>query len=346
MPLTRFVAWLTNLLRPPAADPVVPPAPGFARRPKQSAPTDSARELVLAGQAPEDFSTGRLDLSGVTDAFTLPPRLQCFELLLANSSVEILPPGIRVEHRLDLTGCKRLLALPEGLRTGTLILRDCTALTALPARLEVHFLDLTGCHALASWPESARVSLGRVSARNCRALRGVPTSLGPISSLDLSGCELVETLPENVTVTSWVDLHATRIRRLPDSMRGVRLRWKGVLVPEKVIFAPETMTAAEILAEPNAEVRRVMLDRFGLERFLAGCNSTVRDEDQDPGGQRQLIAVDLPGDEALVCVIILCPSTGRRYMVRVPPATQTCHEAIAWTAGFDNPADYAPVQET
>ena len=56
--------------------------------------------------------------------------------------------------------------------------------------------------------------------------------------------------------------------------------------------------------------------------------------------------VDLPGDEPLVCVVVLCPSTGRRYMIRVPPATKTCREAIAWTAGFDRAEDYAPLKET
>lgn len=358
MPLLKFVASLIERLRGKRAAPHQPTAAVVAsavdrarerereRVAAKSRRKNAPRELVLSGRAPDDLKVEKLDLSAVDQKFTLPPALECFELTLAKSSVDTLLSGVKIAHRLDLTGCKQLTNLPAGLKTGTLSLKDCTGLTALPEDLNVHFLDLDGCRALETWPESAVVSLGRVTARNCVSLRRLPASLGPISSLDLSGCTQVDSLPEGLRVTSWVDLHGTGVSRLPESMKGVRLRWKGVMVPEKVIFAPETMTAAEILAEPNAEVRRVMLDRFGLERLLAETKGTVRDEDKDAGGTRQLVAVDLPGDEPLVCVVVLCPSTSRRYMIRVPPATKTCREAVAWTAGFDRAEDYAPLQET
>jgi hypothetical protein len=41
-----------------------------------------------------------------------------------------------------------------------------------------------------------------------------------------------------------------------------------------------------------------------------------------------------------------CPSTGRQYIIRVPPTTPTCRHAAAWIAGFDNPDDYQPLIET
>jgi hypothetical protein len=44
--------------------------------------------------------------------------------------------------------------------------------------------------------------------------------------------------------------------------------WHGIRVPRQVIEAPETLTAAQIKAEPNAEIRRVMLTRFGEDRFV------------------------------------------------------------------------------
>jgi len=72
----------------------------------------------------------------------------------------------------------------------------------------------------------------------------------------------------------------------------------------------------------------------------------VLDSDRDRGGERKLLRVPLVNDEPIVVVSIHCPSTGRQYLVRVPPATLTCHQAVAWTAGFDNPDDYAPVEET
>jgi hypothetical protein len=42
----------------------------------------------------------------------------------------------------------------------------------------------------------------------------------------------------------------------------------GVQVPASVIEHPESITAARVLAETNAEVRRVMLERMGYERFI------------------------------------------------------------------------------
>jgi hypothetical protein len=47
-----------------------------------------------------------------------------------------------------------------------------------------------------------------------------------------------------------------------------------------------------------------------------------------------------------VCVSVLCPSTGRQYIIRVPPEMTSCHQAVAWVAGFDDPALYRPLAET
>ena len=70
------------------------------------------------------------------------------------------------------------------------------------------------------------------------------------------------------------------------------------------------------------------------------------DKDSDAGGVRRLLRVEFAGDEPLVCLNVFCPSTGRQYMLRVPPQMRHCHAAAAWIAGFDNPDEYQPVQET
>ena len=66
----------------------------------------------------------------------------------------------------------------------------------------------------------------------------------------------------------------------------------------------------------------------------------------DRGGPRRLVRVELKNDEALVCVSVICPSTDRRYVIRVPPTMTTCHQAVAWVAGFDDPDEYQPLAET
>ena len=120
----------------------------------------------------------------------------------------------------------------------------------------------------------------------------------------------------------------------------------GTRVPEWIVMRPERITVKAILAEQNAEVRRVMLDRMGLERFFsdAGAEPLQRDECGD------LYRVDMADDEPLVFVRVLNSTpepdgTRNQYILRVPPSMNTARNAVAWTFGLagDN---YAPEVET
>jgi hypothetical protein len=161
----------------------------------------------------------------------------------------------------------------------------------------------------------------------------------------LVGCEKLKKLPDNLKADGWLDIDSNDLVR---PHHQVRLRWRGVLVPQKVVLSPELLTTAEILNEPNAEVRRVMVERYGRDRFLRET-TTVLDEDRDAGGVRQLLSIPVLESDAepiMVCVSLTCPSTGRNYLLRVPPTMRTCRQAVAWSAGFDDPADYRPLMET
>ncbi|HLK60116.1 MAG TPA: hypothetical protein VKU00_26380, partial [Chthonomonadaceae bacterium] len=153
-------------------------------------------------------------------------------------------------------------------------------------------------------------------------------------------------LPQGLQVTSWLDLANTGIRALPDSLAGVQLRWRDVLVDERVVLRPETITKEDVLGAPNAELRRVLMERMGFEKFMQQAKAEILNTDRDPGGERRLLHVPMLGDEDLVALSVFCPSTGRQYILRVPPNIKTCHQAAAWIAGFDNPNDYRPVMET
>ncbi len=313
-------------------------------RPTKTAP-EWKRQLLL-GQLPQETVLRSIDLSGEGTLSTLPDGLRCFSLNLSKTGVCGLPADLLVEFKTDLSDCTALESLPRGLKTGSLVLSRCVALKALPEDLEVNFLTLDGCANLEHWPESARVSIGTVSARECANLSRLPATLQSLTNLDLRGCRRIGALPPGLRLSGWLDLAGTGIQSLPDSLRGVRLRWRGVEINAQIAFFPETLTAAQILAEPNAEVRRVMLERHGLENFLRDAHAHVLDEDTDPGGPRRLLRVPMAGDEALVCVSLRCPSTARQYLIRVPPETKTCHAAVAWTAGYDDPDDYHPLAET
>jgi hypothetical protein len=120
--------------------------------------------------------------------------------------------------------------------------------------------------------------------------------------------------------------------------------WHGLRVPAHIIMQPEGLTAQVILGEQNAEIRRVMIERVGLERFLVEAGAKVIDSDVQPmRGQpdtiNELLSIELPGDPegVLKAVKVIDPSTGRTYILRVPPDMQRMKQALAWT--FDVPED-------
>jgi hypothetical protein len=304
---------------------------------------DSMKSLDLA---PGAVVSGTIRWKDIAGGKRLPERLTCYNLDVEGAPIESLPEGLVVQFRLNARRCEKLVHLPAGLRAGSILLRGCTALPSLPERVDTYFLDISDCPQIVSWPKEGNLRVGRLRAQNCVGLRGLPPWLKKISQLDLCGCAGVETLPDDLEVGSWVDVAGTGIRSLPAAMAETPLRWRGVPIDERIAFRPEAITAAEVLAERNAEVRRVKLERMGLDRFLTDAKSQTLDEDTDAGGPRQLLRVEWDGDEPLVCILVRCPSTARRYALRVPPQTRTCRQAVAWVAGFDNPDDYRPLVET
>jgi Cobalamin biosynthesis protein CobT VWA domain len=264
----------------------------------------------------------------------------------ARSNIAVVPEDLAVSLLLDVSECRRLKALPANLTVGVLLARECLALETLPAGLQVSYLDLSGCSALTKLPDDIAVQGGYLRLRGCSRLTGLPRGLRPLAHLDIADCLNITELPDDLAVTGSIDIGGSGITQLPPALANVQLRWRGVPVDARTAFHPETLTAAEILAERNTEVRRVMTERFGLEKLMSSSEATVLDEDRDPGGRRRLLRIAIPDDEPLVCVNVSCPSTGRQYMLRVPPAMTTCRQAIAWTAGFNNPDDYRPAIET
>jgi hypothetical protein len=103
----------------------------------------------------------------------------------------------------------------------------------------------------------------------------------------------------------------------------------GVEVPGEIIERPETITVERVDAERNAEVRRVMIERYGADRFLVDGGAQLVHSD----GYGDLYRREIVDDEPLVMVKVICPSTDREYYLRVPPDVQTAEAAIAWGAG-------------
>ncbi|MGW0483455.1 DUF6745 domain-containing protein [Nonomuraea sp. NPDC003214] len=120
--------------------------------------------------------------------------------------------------------------------------------------------------------------------------------------------------------------------------------WHGMPVPAG--FTMTDLTPARIREESNAELRRVMLEHFGVDRYLV--ESGARPEHSDETGV--LWRIELPGDEpvAMVEVVNSTPEpdgTRRTYFLRVPPWVRRAREGVAWTFGVSEES-YRPERET
>ncbi|MGA5468210.1 DUF6745 domain-containing protein [Streptomyces arboris] len=122
--------------------------------------------------------------------------------------------------------------------------------------------------------------------------------------------------------------------------------WRGMPVPADFLAELASLTPQRIREEENAELRRVMLEYYGYDRYLteSGAEPVHRDE------TGILWRIALEGDEDVVMVEVVNSTpepdgTHRTYWLRVPPATRTAKDGVAWTFGLDGTA-YAPVRQT
>lgn len=136
--------------------------------------------------------------------------------------------------------------------------------------------------------------------------------------------------------------------------------WHGVRVAANVIDTPaETITAKWIADERNAEVRRVLVERVGAERYMVLAGGEVVNRD-DWG---TLWEVTRPEPMRVVELLNSTPEpdgSSKRYFLRVPHTAErrdpdrcvacgadlavipkTAHEAVAWSYSVC-PADYRP----
>ncbi|HZM74436.1 MAG TPA: hypothetical protein VFC19_01850 [Candidatus Limnocylindrales bacterium] len=122
--------------------------------------------------------------------------------------------------------------------------------------------------------------------------------------------------------------------------------WRGMPIPPEIVAELATLTVERIQAESNAEMRRVMLEHFGFERYLR--ESGAKKQHADEFGT--LWRVDIPGDEPLVMVEVINSTAEpdgsfRTYFLRVPPQTGTARAGVAWTFGLSE-QEYVPTKQT
>jgi hypothetical protein len=122
--------------------------------------------------------------------------------------------------------------------------------------------------------------------------------------------------------------------------------WHGIIVPQHVIVLREPITVEMIHAEPNVEVRRVLIERFGLDKYLK--QGSVRTIHRDQCGT--LYSMNTRGDEPIFVVHVINSTpepdgSYNEYFLRVPPTMKRAREAVAWTFGLTE-EEYIPLAET
>lgn len=121
-------------------------------------------------------------------------------------------------------------------------------------------------------------------------------------------------------------------RRISDELRDYKLFR---------MLERKTLTAADIMRCRNIEIRQYLLQEYGFERFMSEIGGKVIHLD----GTSKLIAIEWGNGEGVRAVRVKDSTTGKYYLLRVPPTVKTCKEAVAWT--FDvNVKDYVPKVET
>ena len=156
--------------------------------------------------------------------------------------------------------------------------------------------------------------------------------------------------PSRIGLDSRTRLHA---------QRGPALSWSdgtsvwadhGVVVPEQVIADPGSLSVEDIDGESNAEIRRVMIERFGAERLIREGGAELVSEDETGRLWRRSRSYRRWEPEPLVMVEVVNSTpepdgSVRTYYLRVPPDMWTARDAVAWTFGLSG-SGYAPAQET
>lgn len=123
-------------------------------------------------------------------------------------------------------------------------------------------------------------------------------------------------------------------------------RWRGVAIAEDFAETLATLTPTVIQDERNAEVRRIMLEHYGHDRYIV--DSGAKPVQEDEAGR--LWQVFLERDEP-ICMVEVVNSTAepdgtfRTYWLRVPPHLRTAKAAVAWTFGLTE-QEYEPQIQT
>lgn len=227
----------------------------------------------------------------------------------------------------------------------------------LPTHVRAVLLDAVGGQHDAGWlaafdAAASRADHSRVeaptavlgAAQRLAGLAGVARSAGwwwPYANV-----AILTDRPDELHRDNVGRLHAAETPALHYSDGFALHAWRGMPIPSDLVDRLAHLTHPQIAAERNAELRRVMLEHFGYERYLREAGARRLGTDAC-GVLWQLTFND---DEPLTMVEVINSTpepdgTSRIYWLRVPPTTRTARAGVAWTFGLTE-EEYHPLVQT
>lgn len=105
---------------------------------------------------------------------------------------------------------------------------------------------------------------------------------------------------------------------------------RGVEVTETIVMSPALQRLDEINNEPNTEVKRIRIERYGWGRYLQASKATVIEHVRDEIRQTDESLMACGDMRVLVCA---CPSTARVYSLEVPATCNSVEQAQNYLSG-------------
>ena len=119
--------------------------------------------------------------------------------------------------------------------------------------------------------------------------------------------------------------------------RGPALRYpdielyclNGVSLPKDIVMTPaEQLDPKLVVTEKNAERRREIVRKIGVERVALKLGAKILDK--SPDGVYELLDINIDSNRTRPYLRMLNPSIGVWHLEGVPPGTTTIKAALAW----------------
>lgn len=130
------------------------------------------------------------------------------------------------------------------------------------------------------------------------------------------------------------NLHAVGKKAIKFSDNTGLFRVHGVEIPEEwAICKKENWKSSWLLSSNNAEHRMALIKVLGYEKIMSDLQSLLIHESIDDFGNTMELRkikndVDL---EPIVLLKVICPTTKKTHVLRVPPDMKDCETARRWT---------------